>query len=91
LGKIKRTKSENRFGIALFKRQVDRWALGARAVAKKLQHWLVDTDFAGVRGERALAGLPRAERSDWRQLWKEVEALRQRAARPPDKAAAPRP
>jgi hypothetical protein len=44
-----------------------------------------------VRGEQALDKLPPAERSDWQQLWKEVEALRQRAARPPDKAAAPRP
>jgi tetratricopeptide (TPR) repeat protein len=61
------------------------------AIAQQLKHWLVDTDFVGVRGEQALAGLPRAERADWQQLWKEVEALRQRAARPPDKAAAPRP
>jgi hypothetical protein len=38
---------------------------------------LEDTDFAGVRGEQALDKLPPAERSDWQQLWKEVEVLRQ--------------
>jgi serine/threonine protein kinase/Tfp pilus assembly protein PilF len=59
--------------------------------AEEMQHWLEDPDFAGVRGEQALAGLPQAERSDWQQLWKEVESLRQRAARPLDKAAAPPP
>jgi tetratricopeptide (TPR) repeat protein len=61
------------------------------AAAKQLAHWLEDTDFAGVRGEESLARLPEAERGDWRKLWQEVEALRQRAARPPDKAAATRP
>jgi serine/threonine protein kinase/Flp pilus assembly protein TadD len=62
-----------------------------RRTAEEMQEWLEDPRLAGVRGEQALAGLPQVERSDWQQLWKEVEALRQRAARPPDKAAAPRP
>jgi serine/threonine protein kinase/Flp pilus assembly protein TadD len=61
------------------------------AIAQQLAHWLEDTDFNGVRGEQALAKLPEAERGDWQKLWQEVEALRQRAARPPDKAAATRP
>jgi tetratricopeptide (TPR) repeat protein len=61
------------------------------AVAGQLAHWLEDTDFAGVRGEPALAQLPEAERGDWLKLWQEVEGLRQRAARPPEKAAASRP
>jgi hypothetical protein len=52
---------------------------------------LEDTDIAGVRGEQTLDKLPPAERSDWQQFRKEVEVLRQRAARPPDKAAASRP
>ncbi len=61
------------------------------AVVRKLAHWLEDTDFADVRGEPALAKLPEAERSNWEKLWQEVEALRQRAARPPDKASPTRP
>jgi tetratricopeptide (TPR) repeat protein len=61
------------------------------AIDRQLAHWLEDTDFAGVRAEPALARLPTAERGDWQKLWQEVEALRQRAARPPDKAASSRP
>jgi tetratricopeptide (TPR) repeat protein len=49
------------------------------AVRQRMQHWLQDNDFAGVRGEQALAGLPAAERLDWQKLWHEVEALQQRA------------
>jgi tetratricopeptide (TPR) repeat protein len=60
-------------------------------VVRQLAHWLEDTDFNGVRGEKALAGLPEAERADWQKLWQEVEALRQQAAGPPGKAAAARP
>ena len=55
------------------------------AVAQRLQHWLQDNDFAGVRGPEALARLSEAERQGWQKLWQEVEALRKRAARrPPD-------
>jgi tetratricopeptide (TPR) repeat protein len=61
------------------------------AVTQQLAHWLEDTDFNGVRGAGALARLPEAERHDWQRLWQEVEALRQRAARPPEKAAANSP
>jgi tetratricopeptide (TPR) repeat protein len=61
------------------------------AVVQQLAHWLEDTDFNGVRGADALARLPEAERHDWEKLWQEVEALRQRAARPPEKAAASSP
>jgi hypothetical protein len=60
-------------------------------VAEEMQYWQGNSDFAGVRGEQALAGLPPAERAEWQKLWQEVEALRQQAAAPPDKAAAPRP
>jgi hypothetical protein len=52
------------------------------AIAQQLQHWLVDTDFAGVRGPDALDRLPEAERRDWEKLWQEVDTLRQRAAGP---------
>jgi serine/threonine protein kinase/tetratricopeptide (TPR) repeat protein len=47
----------------------------APAVREKMQHWLQDTDFAGVRGPQALAKLPEAERSAWGKLWAEVEEL----------------
>jgi hypothetical protein len=48
--------------------------------AERMQHWLQDKDFAGVRGAEELAKLPEAERQDWHKLWQEVEALRKRAA-----------
>ena len=47
----------------------------ATAVRQKMQHWLQDADFAGVRGPQALAKLPEAERSAWRKLWADVEEL----------------
>jgi tetratricopeptide (TPR) repeat protein len=46
------------------------------AIAQLMQHWLKDTDFAGVRGSDALAKLPEAERQQWQKLWQEVESLR---------------
>jgi hypothetical protein len=45
------------------------------AVELMLQHCLEDPDFAGVRGEQALAKLPEAERGDWQKLWADVAAL----------------
>ena len=44
-------------------------------IAQRMQHWLKDTDFAGVRGEEALAKLPESERRDWRELWASVAVL----------------
>jgi serine/threonine protein kinase/Flp pilus assembly protein TadD len=61
------------------------------AVIQQMQHWLGDTDFAGVRGEAALGKLPEAERSRWQQLWGEVEALRRGAAGPVGSPADSRP
>jgi hypothetical protein len=40
-----------------------------------MQHWLQDDDFAGVRGEKALAKLPEEERPAWRKLWADVTDL----------------
>ena len=37
-----------------------------------LGHWLDDSDFAGVRGPKALAKLPEAERRPWQKLWEDV-------------------
>ncbi len=60
-------------------------------IQHKMQHWLQDTDFTGVRGPDALARLPEAERGDWQKLWEEVEALRQRAATPTQPTSPARP
>jgi hypothetical protein len=60
------------------------------AIGQQLTHWLMDTDFAGVRGQKALAALPEAERGAWEKLWQEVEGLRQRAVRPPKAATVTR-
>jgi tetratricopeptide (TPR) repeat protein len=57
------------------------------AVAQRMQHWLQDADFAGVRGPASLAQLPEAERQEWQKLWQEVEALRQSATRQPTAAS----
>jgi tetratricopeptide (TPR) repeat protein len=46
--------------------------------------WLVDTDFAGVRGE-ALAKFAEAERDGWRKLWAEVADTLARPQAPADK------
>jgi serine/threonine protein kinase/Flp pilus assembly protein TadD len=45
------------------------------AIAKQMQHWLQDGDFAGVRGDKALAKLPEAEQSAWRKLWADVAEM----------------
>jgi serine/threonine-protein kinase len=50
-----------------------------QVVAGQMQHWLNDPDFAGVRGEQALARLPQDERQAWSTLWAEVEQLRLKA------------
>src|SRR5262249_54280589 len=42
------------------------------AIAQRMQHWLKDEDFSGVRGPEALGRLPGAERQAWQQLWAEV-------------------
>ncbi len=52
-------------------------------IAQQMQHWLQDSDLAGVRGRESLAWLPEAERASWQKLWDEVEAMRQRAAEKP--------
>ena len=57
-------------------------------VAGQMQHWLADTDFAGVRGSDAVGRLPEAERSDWRKLWEDADALRRRCLAPAKPPAA---
>src|SRR5262249_10613410 len=55
------------------------------ALARQMQHWLADADFAGVRAEAALGKLPEAERKDWRQLWADVEKTLVKAREKPKK------
>jgi serine/threonine protein kinase/Flp pilus assembly protein TadD len=45
------------------------------AIAQRMQQWLQDTDFAGVRDKDALAKLPEKEREAWRQLWADVAEM----------------
>jgi eukaryotic-like serine/threonine-protein kinase len=78
--------------LSAWRRRLEKEPDKARpAVAKTMQHWLADPDFAGVRGAAALARLPEAERPRWQQLWVEVELLRRRAAGPAKPPAAARP
>jgi Flp pilus assembly protein TadD len=49
---------------------------------RQLQLWLRVPEFNGVRGPDALSKLPDAERKEWQQLWEEVGALAERAAKP---------
>jgi serine/threonine-protein kinase len=63
------------------------------AVAQRMQHWLQDDDFAGVRGAEALGKLPEAERQDWQKLWADAAATLARAREggtPAEKPASPR-
>ena len=47
-----------------------------------VQHWRSNGDFAGVRGNDALARIPAEERKEWERLWAEVDALLRRASEP---------
>jgi tetratricopeptide (TPR) repeat protein len=49
-------------------------ARSAAEITPVLQHWLVDPDFARLRGPEALAKLPEAERQPWQSLWDDVAA-----------------
>jgi tetratricopeptide (TPR) repeat protein len=48
-------------------------------IVKQMRHWLDDADFAGVRGAKALARLPEAEREPWQTLWSDVAVMLARA------------
>jgi serine/threonine-protein kinase len=45
------------------------------AIAQRIQHWLQDTDFAGVRDKNSLDKLPEKEREAWHQLWADVAQM----------------
>jgi len=44
-------------------------------VAGRIQNWLHDPDFRGLRGADALSKLPDGERQAWRQFWDDVQRL----------------
>ena len=52
-----------------------------RAVGQMAARWLDDPDLAGLREPTALKMLAVEERDEWLVLWKNVEALRDRATR----------
>jgi tetratricopeptide (TPR) repeat protein len=62
-------------------------------VGQKMQQWLADCDFAGVRGADALGRLPAEERAAWARLWADVADLLARTteSRPTDKEKPTRP
>ena len=55
-------------------------------IAQRMNHWLGDADFAGVRGSDALGRLPESERQQWQKLWQEVAALQKSASQAPQLA-----
>jgi serine/threonine protein kinase/Flp pilus assembly protein TadD len=58
---------------------LDKEPKAGAAVAQKLDHWLADSDFAGVRSPSALAKLPGEERQAWLKLWADVAQTLARA------------
>jgi tetratricopeptide (TPR) repeat protein len=52
------------------------------AVRRRLIQWQQSPELAGARDEAQLAWLPEEEQVAWRRLWADVDALRDRAARP---------
>jgi eukaryotic-like serine/threonine-protein kinase len=60
-------------------RLLDKAPEKAPALARALEFWLADADFAGVRSPEALAKLPQAERTDWHKLWKDMADMLKRA------------
>jgi serine/threonine-protein kinase len=52
-------------------------------VVQRLRHWQQDSDLAGLRDLVALMKLPADERTEWRKLWTEFEALVKKAQQKP--------
>src|SRR5439155_5341826 len=71
-----------------YRRLLDKEPEKARtAVHERMQYWLQDKDFAGVRGPEALAKLPKEECQEWQKLWADVADTLARTER----KAAPKP
>ncbi len=70
-----------RADLALYAKLADNDQAAAKATVRQgLMHWQQDADLVTVRD--AINQLPETECAAWRQLWQDVEALRQRAATP---------
>jgi serine/threonine protein kinase/Flp pilus assembly protein TadD len=52
---------------------------GVLTVCDRLQRWQADPAFLDCRDNKLLTSLPAAERQDWHELWKAVQALDKRA------------
>jgi serine/threonine-protein kinase len=73
-----------RADLEAWRKVLDKGKPPERAKAlQALRHWQQDADLAGVREEKALAGLPDEERDACRKLWADVAALVQKATPPP--------
>jgi tetratricopeptide (TPR) repeat protein len=51
-------------------------------IGKTLERWREDTDLRGIRDDAGLAKLPETERTAFRKLWAEVDALLRKASVP---------
>jgi hypothetical protein len=54
-------------------------------VAQRMQQWLADADFNGVRGAESLGRLSPEERAAWARLWADVADLIARTKDPSPK------
>jgi tetratricopeptide (TPR) repeat protein len=69
-----------RADLALWTKQLASGTPADRAgVSRAMTRWQQDPDFAGIRGPEALAQLSAGERTECEALWREVEALTDRA------------
>jgi serine/threonine-protein kinase len=69
--------------LAAWTKKLDRGGAADCALARRrLTHWWADPDLAGLREPSALDKLPADEREDCLALWKEVDALLNRATGP---------
>jgi tetratricopeptide (TPR) repeat protein len=74
-------------GLAWLRAELTEWAKHLETsgpeeraeVRQAMEHWQHDPALAGLRDADGLAKLPEKERDEWRKLWVEVEALRDRA------------
>ncbi len=67
--------------LAYWTKQVETGQPPARAlVRRKLRHWKIDPDLAGIRNPEALKRLPDDEQKAWGAFWAEVDATLKRAA-----------
>jgi serine/threonine-protein kinase len=69
--------------LAVWTKRLDGGQREDRALLEKRMRYLqADEDLVSVRDPDALAKLSDAERAEWEKLWRDVEALRKRAAEP---------